>query len=96
MINSNNIIQLDYTQIIARFVELTGEDRWAIINKIELAEQTCQHEQDWMYIYYPDNHDYVTEDVESVTRNGTMSLEAVLRWLVIKGELNGNEFLVTS
>jgi hypothetical protein len=108
MIPTTTLTQVEFRQIVDRFCELTG---WAsdhlgawnadpaasIIVHVELAEQTRQHEQDWVMFYYPDNSEFVTKDKESLLSKNkgqyrgrdtyTVPLESVLQWLTLNGEL---------
>lgn len=79
---------------------------------ISRPEDTLQHEQDFMYYAYPDNHDHVTKDIGSLTKyKGTpwpgykhvtvyeVSVGEMLRWLILNGfvaDEGEGEYLVKS
>lgn len=117
MIETREILVVNYSQVINRFCELTNwssahQGAWnadfskPIVFSVELHEYTCQHEQDWMCFYYPDNCEEVNIDRNSLIDeencgeyNGqrvySIHLESILKWLILMNELpTESEFLV--
>lgn len=116
MIKTETVAVIEFGDIIHRFCRLTNwssshHGEWNAdfskpVFKADLLEQTCQHEQDWLCFYYPNNYDYVTVDPMSLLTYAEkrtyldkeyhgIGLGAIIRWLVLKGELpDTGEFLV--
>lgn len=116
MIPTDIVQSISFSNVISRFKELTG---WAqahydgdnsspILFHAILAEYTCQHEQDWMCFYSPEDHDEITEDQNSLLDENekcqydgkdcyNIYLGEIIQWLVLNGELpDCGEFLVRS
>lgn len=108
---------IDFRDIINTFCNLTNwssdhKGVWnadlskPIVFHAQLQESTCQHEQDWLCFYYPDNYSDITINPESLIIHSettdyigkdvyTIELGAIIQWLVLKNELpNDVEFLV--
>jgi hypothetical protein len=104
---------IEFSHIIHDFCKLTGwssthQGSWnadftkSVVFNVNLAENTCQYEQDWLCFYYPGNYEKITIDPESLLINAEkgkeiygIGLGAIIQWLVLKGELgNEGEFLV--